>query len=256
VTRPLPRRATGAASARCAFTLIELLVVVAILAILAALLLPSLRSARDSAKKVSCCNNLRQIGAGFALYSNDNDGNWPYDATVYGAPYNGRRATYENTWLETMLSPYVVPANWSAGRAGGQVYICPSSSLFVLTIGNAPKYGDRNDAGHAQNVNAYTGLYYHWNDQDTKGSYRPSYFTDLASVPIQWCSTRACPVNTLNARSWHYPAGRPTVFADGHVKILMKQRYQGDSQDLLNSTATVHARTGPGNSGDYSLSEN
>lgn len=48
--------------ARRGFTLVELLATVAIVGLLVALLLPAVQSARESARRVHCCNNLRQIG--------------------------------------------------------------------------------------------------------------------------------------------------------------------------------------------------
>lgn len=59
---------------RCGFTLIELLVVISIVSLLMSILLPSLRKAREQAKRVECMSNLRSIGQGLYIYAQDHDG--------------------------------------------------------------------------------------------------------------------------------------------------------------------------------------
>ena len=79
--QPADRLAAWKASrpgvARGAFTLIELLVVIAIIAILAGMLLPALARAKESGRRISCVNSLRQLGLSAMMYGEENGDQYP-----------------------------------------------------------------------------------------------------------------------------------------------------------------------------------
>lgn len=105
------------------FTLIELLVVIAIISILAAILFPVFARARENARRSSCMSNLKQIGLGVMMYTQDYDERYPWTLMYYSSSINAN-------W-RTSVQPYVKST---------QVFVCPSSSA-PSTVGTQGHYG-------------------------------------------------------------------------------------------------------------------
>ena len=119
------------------FTLIELLVVIAIIAILAALLLPALRSAKETAKGISCAGNFRQISIALMSYVDSYEGYIPPGWTYVGDLFWQQPLTWNEHLcaaglFEKGVLPYYKPAENSAFR-------CPSCP--GLNQGRYPHYG-------------------------------------------------------------------------------------------------------------------
>jgi len=85
------------------FTLVELLVVIAIIAVLIGLLLPAVQAARESARRSSCSNNLKQLGLGALNYA-EAAGRLPYTNKRLGGTW-GQSVNHKGSFFVQML-PY------------------------------------------------------------------------------------------------------------------------------------------------------
>lgn len=120
-----------------AFTIIDLLVSISVIAVLIGILLPSLSAVNETARRVVCQSNVRQLGLGVVMYANDYGGYLPPSRYLPNGPYGGRVAPRPDKML-TLRVPFVeeIPVMSAWDGLGvlvhteyvdvAKVYYCPS----------------------------------------------------------------------------------------------------------------------------------
>jgi prepilin-type N-terminal cleavage/methylation domain-containing protein/prepilin-type processing-associated H-X9-DG protein len=161
---------------RSGFTLLELLVVIGIVAVLAAMGMVAVQKIRETAQRVSCANNLRQIGVAATLHYTTHrvlPGNGGWDQTQYIKAVNGtqtyvytkdyvsgtwywgvgdpRRAPQEQSgsWAYAIL-PYIEEQNMYVNRTwtvAEGLYVCPSRRQAVALAPADDEHGTYQGGG-------------------------------------------------------------------------------------------------------------
>jgi prepilin-type N-terminal cleavage/methylation domain-containing protein/prepilin-type processing-associated H-X9-DG protein len=259
---------------RKGFTLVELLVVIGIIALLISILLPSLNRARETANRVKCGSNMRQIGQAIQLYANENKGNYP---RTYYNPASPATGLYDATNGSATADPFnplgtandVCRAMFLLIRTQDitpEVFICPSSNDEKDTYGNAAgesaqwkvtfskpnnlsysmanPYPDTNAVNNSYKLNSTTGAEFAIAaDKNPEGTPGGTYDVTAATTPTSATSFMQ-KANSPN----HQGQGENVLYGDGHAEF-QQNPFCGSKRDHIYTSsqdATGNFPTGGG----------